>query len=270
MTAALEEVVPGLAAMETEWDEQKLSQKLSEYFTKCVKHMNFKNKGIDTYISEYADLALGTVFAGLGDREWLYSGQGDLSMLLLAGVKDYFPKWLLKKAPEDEVQTLVALAYERVFDEQRCGPIISETVPLVVSGPKIKKKVWNAMFEGRKVAATSGTQDAEEFTQMWIDSAVKDLSENSLGNPALSMEIDQAVKLFVSCLEGSGLPLSLQTVTPSPPVHVVEAAVAAAYAEHTRGEDDPMPVKKKPRWGAGGGGGGKKSGGGTWGSMGAW
>lgn len=270
--AALEEVVPQLMTMETEWDAEKLTSKLRGYFNKGAKNINFKNAGIDHYINEFTDTVMSSVFAGLGDREWLYSGQGDLSGLFGPSMRDQFPRWLMKKVDEVEFESKVMASYERAFEEQRFGPILTEAVPAVADGPKSKKKVWNALYEGRQEAAKTGTQDVEEFTRTWINSAIKNLSENSLGQPESSLESACAVKLFVTVLEGGAIPLTMQAANPSPPISIVEEAVSSAYVEHTLPEDAPLPVKKKPKydwsddswsssskkksWGGGGGGGG--------------
>mmetsp|Transcript_12604 Transcript_12604/g.33915 ORF Transcript_12604/g.33915 Transcript_12604/m.33915 type:complete len:271 (+) Transcript_12604:87-899(+) len=250
LPTAIEEAAAAIAPLETEWDQDKLSKKLKEYFNKGAKNINFKGRrGLAELINEYADNALGSLFAGLGDREWLFTGQADFLLCMDAGIKDLFPGNVLRPVPQLDFEQMVLASYERAFEEQRFGPILSEAVPQVVTGPKIKKKVWNCCDAGRKEAVNSGSTDIEEFTQVWINSSIANLSEASQGSPESTMTPELAVKLFVTLLEGSGLPLQMVADGTAPPVHLVEEAIASAYQEHTKLEDagDWEPPKKKQK-----------------------
>lgn len=251
---AIAEVTQQLALVETEWDPEKLQNKLTEYFKKAAKNCNFKGRqGLDVLINEFADNALGSIFAGLGDREWLYTGQADFVLVLDAAIKDNFPAWMLKNIEQSEFEQLVLAAYDRAFEEQRFGPILSEIVPQIVSGPKTKKKVWNCADEGRKVAFQSGTISIEEFTTIWINSAIENLSIASQGAPEGTMEPELAVQMFVSLLEGGALPLSMMADGTAPPVHIVQETVANAYSQFTQGEEEwqqPAAKKRKAAYGS--------------------
>jgi len=236
LTAAVPEAVATIAPLEKEWDEAKLEKKLKEYFYKASKQLEFSRRGLADMINEYADNAMGSIFAGLGDRDWLYTGQADLLLLLDAGVKDTFPAHLFKGVGLLEFEQLVLAAYDRAFDEQRFCPILSEAVPAMVSGPKIKKKVWNAIDQGRKDAVMASAADADEFTTLWINGAIARLSESSQGHPEATMEPDLAIKLFQMLLEGNALPLNL-TESAASPLALVPEAVLAGYAEHTKPEE---------------------------------
>jgi hypothetical protein len=247
LNAAIDETVQTLATMETDWDSEKLSKKLREYFNKGAKNMTFNRRKLPDLIAEYTNNAMGSVFAGLGDREWLTSGQADFLMVIDAGIKDHFPAKLLANVEQLEFEQQVLAAYDQAFEENRFCPILSEAVPTVVSGPKIKKKVWNAVEAGRKAAQASGTEDVAEFTSTLVDNAIKDLSENSFGSPESTMTAEQAVKLFVTLLEAGALPLALQAANPQPPVHILEEAVTNAYAQHTIPEGQDVPAHMQPK-----------------------
>ncbi|CAK0810293.1 unnamed protein product, partial [Prorocentrum cordatum] len=111
--------------------------------------------------STSTDNAMGSLFASMGDREWLYKGQADFVLLLDAGIKDSFPGQLLWTAEHHEFEQMVLTSYERAFDENRFGPALSETVKDKIQGPKSKKKVWNALDAGRKLALAEGTASLE-------------------------------------------------------------------------------------------------------------
>jgi hypothetical protein len=252
LATAIPEAVAPLAEMETEWDADKLAKKLKEYFNKASKNLTFRGKALPDLVNEYADNAMGSIFAGLGDREWLYTGQADFLLLVDAGIKDTFPAYLLKGVQQLDFEQMVLAAYDRAFDEQRFCPILSEAVPAAVSGPKIKKKVWNAIDQGRKDAVMSGVTDIEEFTNTWINTSIAHLSEASQGSPEATMAPELAVKLFQTLLEGNALPLAL-TQEAVAPVHLVEEAVSNAYTEHTVPEEawaSAPPAKKQKAFSA--------------------
>jgi len=248
LATAIPEAVEALAEMEKEWDSDKLGKKLKEYFNKASKHLTFRGRGLPELINEYADNAIGSIFAGLGDREWLYTGQADFLLLVDAGIKDTFPGHLLRNVEQLDFEQMVLAAYDRAFDEQRFCPILSEAVPAVVSGPKIKKKVWNSVDQGRKDAIMSGTADIEEFTNTWINASIAHLSQASQGSPDATMTADLAVKLFQTLLEGNALPLAMTSEAVAP-VHLVEEAVTNAYTEHTAEEDawESAPPAKRQK-----------------------
>lgn len=253
LPGAIAEAIEQLLKLGVSIDQEKMQSKLNEYFRKAAKNCSFKGRPkLDVLINEFADNALGSIFAGLGDQEWLYTGQADFLLVLDAGIKDNFPAWMLKNVPQLEFEQMVLAAYERAFEEQRFGPILSEIVPQIVSGPKTKKKVWNCADEGRKVAMQSGTMSVEEFTSTWINSAIQNLSQATQGSPDSTMEPQDAVKMFVSLLEGGALPLSMMPDGTIPPVHIVEEAVTNAYTEHTQGEEEwpQQPAKKRKAYGS--------------------
>lgn len=246
---AIPEAVAAMIHLESQWDQQKLEKKLREYFNKGAKNMEFRSKPLPALIDEYADNAMGSVFAGLGDREWLYTGQADFLLILDAGIKDNFPGHLLRQVTQVEFEQLVLAAYERAFDEQRFCPILTEAVGAAVSGPKITKKVWNAIDQGRKDTVKQGVDNVEDFTVTWIGTAIAYLSEKSQGAPEASLPVEVCSQLFQGLLENGGLPLRL-TAEAEPPLQLVDEAVQGAYLEHTIPEDAyGQPAAKKQRMG---------------------
>jgi len=252
LPTAIPEAVATLAEMEKEWNADKLYKKLNEYFNRASKSLNFRSNGLPELINKYADNAMGSIFAGLGDREWLCTGQADFLLLVDAGIKDTFPAHLLKAVRQLDFEQMVLAAYDRAFEEQRFSHILSEAVLATVSGPKIKTKVWNSVDRGRKDAVMSGVTDIEEFTNTWINTSIAHLSEASQGSPEATMAPELAVKLFQALLEGNSLPLSL-TQEAVAPVHLVEEAVSNAYTEHTVPEEawaSAPPAKKQKAFSA--------------------
>jgi len=242
---AISEAVSAMGHLETEWDAEKLDKKLRDYFNKAGKNMEWFGT-LKQLIGKYADNAIGSIYAGLGDREWLYSGEVDFLLILDAGIKDYFPGYMLKSVAQTEFEQLVLTNYERAFDECRFSPILSEKVPEIVSGPKIKKKVWNSINEGRKDAWNEGHEDLEAFTRSWINHTAKHLSTASGGSPDGTLPSDQMSALFLSLFEAGALPAALMQNAEAP-VGIVEEAVVLAYGDHTEGEwhPDSEPAAKK-------------------------
>lgn len=251
---AVEEAVAAMKHLETEWDENRLSKKLREYFNKGAKNLSYA-AGLEAAVNEYADAALSSIFAGLGEREWLFSGQVDFLLLLDAGIKDNFPGHLLRNVAQQDFEGTVLSAYERAFDEQRFGPILSEAVPNAVSGPKIKKKVWNAFDQGRRDTVLAGLGTPEEFIQVWVSTTVAYLSEASQGCPEGTLEASTMTQLFSMLLEAGGLPTALmQEGTPLP--SGIDGMVNAAYVEHTVVDEwagQPTSKKQKAAGAYGGG-----------------
>lgn len=281
MKSAIPEAAAALAGVETEWDTEKLEQKLRGYFNKAGKNMEFKGgKTLEVAIQEYADNVMGTLFAGMGDREWFTTGQADLLGCLDASIKDIFPSKILKWTNQAEFEALCLQAYERAFDEQRFGPILSEAVPALVTGPKIKKKVWTAFDDSRRTAVQSGVGSIEEFLNLWVNGCVAHLSESNWGSPEGTIEASLLSQLFVSIIEAGGLPMSLTQDGQEIPLQAVDSSIQAAYTEHTYPDGfpggGPPTKKKKGGWaeedegygawgGAGKGGPYGKGGGGGWG-----
>lgn len=247
LASAIPEAVTTILPLETEWDQAKLEKKLRDYFNKGAKNLQFRGKALPELINEYADNAISSLFAGLGDREWLYTGQTDFLLLVDAGVKDNFPSHVLRGVQQLDFEQMVLAAYERAFDEQRFCPILSEAVGATVSGPKIKKKVWNAVDAGRKDAVLNAIDNADDFTTTWITSSVAHLSQASQGSPESTMTAELCCALFQALLTNGALPLSL-TEGVEAPLHLVDPAVEAAYAEHTVAEEQEPSGPPAKKW----------------------
>lgn len=277
LQTAIPDAVAAMIHLETQWDAAKMEKKLKEYFNKAAKNLQMRpGKGIADLIQEYADNAIGSIFAGLGDREWLYTGQADFLLILDAGIKDNFPGHLLHGLSQLEFEQAVLAAYEKAFDEQRFCPILSDCVSATVTGPKIKKKVWNSLDAGRKEAVASEAITVEDFTTTWIGSSVAHLSQSSQGSPESTMPPEQCSQLFVALLEGGALPTSLTAEGAEAPLMLVEDTVKNAYVEHTVAEEGGWqpgggPAVKRFR-GAGGYGSGATGNGamGAYGGMGGY
>jgi hypothetical protein len=244
---------------ETEWDADKMQKKIYEYHKKAGKNLNFKGAALGALIDEYADNMFSSMFASLGDREWLYNGQADFVHILDAGVKELFPAHTLRQASPEDFQSLVMAAHDRAFEEQRFGPILTESVNNTVQGPKIRKKVWNAVDASRKEAAYSGAQGVEDFTTNWIHSAVAQLSAVTGGEPDSVISAEDMTTLFHQIIAGGGTPLALTSDQGPPPEGwpLVDQAVQEAFGAHG-GNGVPQdawaqaPAAKRKKGGKGG------------------
>jgi len=260
MSDAMYEVISlvahGLEGIETEWDTAKLEKKLKEYFNKAGKNMKFAGKKLQAAIDEYCDNAMSSICSGLGERTWLHTQEGDMVLILDAGIKDLFPGSLFKNVSQDDFEAMVLASYDRAFDEQRFWPILSEAVASNVNGPKTKKKVWNAVDAARKEAVAAGLTDPSEFVAHWVARSVALLAAaSSQSGLSSSVEADKMTTLFQTLLEAEGLPtFVVGEEGAGAPTQVVEEAVGAAYLEHEppeaelgelAAEDGEPPAKKK-------------------------
>jgi len=235
---AVDEASQGILELEKEWDESKLQKKLREYFNKGAKSLNFRSKPLWEVINEYADNVFGSLFAGLGDREWLVTGQADFILVLDAGIRDNFPKQALASIPKNEFEKMVLAAHDRSFEENRFGPILTEAVNSAVQGPKTKRRVWNAIEAGRKEAASSATR-MEDFAACWINKTIAMIGEGTHGDPESVITADSASELFHSLIEGGGLPLAMTQESGHPPRGwpLIDEAVQTAYITHVAFEN---------------------------------
>lgn len=232
-------VADSLREVETQWDTLKLEKKLKEYFNKASKNIVFKGKKLSAAIDEYVDNCMGSVFAGLGDREWLNSEVGDMTLLLDAGIKGNFPAGLFHGVSQDDFEAMVVKAYERSFDEQMFWPILTEAVSANVTGPKIKKKVWNAIDEARKETVKLGLGSADEFVSKWCINSVNALAVSTHGGLEGCLDAETCVRLFATLLETGGLPPGVALGQgEAPPMHAVEEAISTVYLQHAPVEPD--------------------------------
>jgi len=263
LSTVISEAVANCIHLEKEWDSNKLEKKIREYCNKAAKHMTFKGKNLEALINEYADNALGSLFAGLGDREWLYTGQADFILVLDAGVKENFPGHLFWHVSQNDFEQMVIAAHDRAFEEQRFGPLLSDQVQQSVQGPKTRKKVWNSIDAGRKEAQGSGFGTVDEYVACWINTSVQHLGEASQGAPDSVIDPEACAQLFHSLIQGGGLPLAMTNETGIPPVGwpLVDETVQSAYVVFTAGEEGEAvdPSSWAPGYGKG-----KAKGGGGW------
>jgi len=244
----INETVATFAHLETEWDQEKLEKKINEYFNKASKGIDF-NRGLQEVLDEYAGNALSSMFASLGDREWLYGGGVDFSLVLMAGAKDAIPASLLNTVEQEVFEQMVMQAHAVRYEDQRFGPILSEAVGNHISGPKIKKKVWTAFDEGRKSAFASGAETLDDFTTAWINSTLTQLAQE-WGDLTSFLEETVAVALFHALITANALPLSMVAENPPPEGYpLVDVLVAAVYAAAADGTlPQPPPKKKQKNW----------------------
>lgn len=235
---AVEEGVKAIMPMEQELDENKLNKKIRDYFNKAAKNLNYRTKNLWELVDEYADNVFSSLFCGLGDREWLSTGQADFILVLDAGIKDNFPKHVISKTPQTEFERMVLAAHDRAFEEQRFAPLLQEAVTAAVQGPKTRRKVWNAVELGRKEAISSAVTP-EDFTACWISRTIGSISENAQGDPESVITADAACQLFHSLIEGGALPLAMTQAAGPPPRGwpLVEEAVQTAYITHAAFDD---------------------------------
>lgn len=231
--------------IQADTDQEKLQKQLRAYFVKGAKGMDWHSKGAVELINEYTDNTFSSLFAGLGDEEWLTSGGADFLLCLDAGIKVSAPKNFMKWIKQEEYDAALMEAHTRAYEEQRTSPILNDATKAVVSGPKITKRVYNAVDQARKEAAegkgeTWGAQSPlEDFACRFIDRTIALLSEGLEGYPEHCLPMESACTLFHKVFDAGGLPLALTTENGAPPAEwpIVDAVVQQAYGAYTVTEE---------------------------------
>merc|ERR1712187_609469 len=131
----------------------------------------------------------------------------------------------------------------RSFEEQRFGPILSDITSKYVQGPKTRKKLWNAVNEGRKEASQSGPISMGDYASQWINTSIRHLAQDSFGHPASIIEAPDLTLLFDSLFQSNGLPLHITSMEGLPPAgwQLVGDAVVASYISAADGSLPPPP-----------------------------
>lgn len=245
------ETVATFAHLETEWDSEKLETKILEYINKAGKNLDMY-KSLQEIIDEYTNNALSCMFASLGDRDWLSAGGVDFSLVLMAGCKDAIPATLLNTVSQEEFEQMVLQAHAVRFEDQRFGPMLTEALAnSEITGPKMKKKVWNAFNDGRTKAFTPGATTVDDFTTEWIKATVSLLNEEWGGASSVVDEVTAAA-LFHSLIKAQALPIALTQEAGAgyPPEGwpLVEETISEVYAEAAAGTLERPAKKPKTKW----------------------
>ncbi|CAE8605580.1 unnamed protein product [Polarella glacialis] len=259
---AVSEALQPVAHLEVEWDLAKLTKRLKDYFRKGAKGLEYHDKTWLALINDYADSVFASIFQALGDRKWL--SQVDFLFVLDAAIKDTFPKHLLERVPTAEFERAVLSAHDRAFEEQRYLPRLWDSVESLGLTGKARKKSYDAVEEGRKVAVKYLGQSPNEvkaFLSRWTDITVANLSKTTQGDPESAMPEIAAVRLFHSLIEADALPIALTSQHGPPPERwpFVDFAVRTAYAAHC-GEAGGTEFRDKGKGKARGKGYGAKGG----------
>lgn len=234
---AVHEAVEPIAHLETQLDRIKLEKRVREYFTKGAKNLDYGSKSWDALVNEYCDNVYSSLFCGLGDREWL--ADTDFLLVVDAGIKDLFPRYVIQDVPQWAFEQTVLRASDRACDVQRYWSYRWETIQREVTGKVTQKKVRDACDSGREVAyeRTLGAQGkgqsggVEAFVFIWASAAITSLARVTQGDPASLLPEEQAVRVFQALVQEGGLPLPLVQEEGVPPKDwpAVAQAVAEAY-----------------------------------------
>jgi hypothetical protein len=233
--------------------EPKLEKRLYAFFRKPVKALNFDNAPWTEVLNTYADAVFGGIFGGLGDKEWLH--HIDFLLCLDSAVKDNFPKHVLQHVPQMEFEKAVLAAHDRAYEEQRIFPILWKIVQQMVDGPKAKKKVYNSIEEGWKIAFRGETvyyqNPAQNFVGTWIDSTISLLSGVSQQEPQWVLDPELAAQVFNRALAEGAMPYTITSLHGSPPQgwRFVTHSLYEAYEAHSVVPEAPVPKKIKPKAG---------------------
>lgn len=141
------------------------------------------------------------------ERKWLSNAH--FQFAIDSAIKELVPASVLRGVGVGvEAPTLDALIYEShdiAFEEQRFLPSMWEIVRPLVNGPKVKKKVYKAMEQGRYHALTGSVHEgfgivkAESFLVAWVSACLKQLAEDARGDPEALIDRAKLLEIF-NCL----------------------------------------------------------------------
>ena len=100
VSAVAEALVP-VAHLETPERTPKLEKLIRDYFLKAAKGVDFQTN-FKKAVSDYADLALGSLWQGLGERPWL--SQLDTLLVMDAAIKNDVPSAVLDGCSDGRVR----------------------------------------------------------------------------------------------------------------------------------------------------------------------
>jgi hypothetical protein len=235
---AVTEAVNPIAHLEKQYEQNKLEKKIRDYFKKGAKGLDFSGKRWDLLVNEYADNVYSSLFAGLGDRNWL--DQADFLLCVDAGVKDLFPSHLFLNVPQPRFESTVLEASDRACDEQRFDYFRWETIQRILVGKVTQKKVREAVDASRQKAVQDdmeereGIEEIECFVSTWVCNFVKILAQSTQGDPAGCVDLETAVELFQALIQERGLPLrmTMEAGAPPPGWPVVANLMTKAFAQY--------------------------------------
>jgi len=224
--------------------------KIRHYLYKGSKNIDFKGGDLAVMINEYTENVLVSLFTGFGDQEWMITGQADFLLALDAGIRKVFPVKVMKLLDEATYEETLRAAHDKIFEENRVYPMQTDAVKAVVTGPKITKRVYNAVDAGRNDAynglgnAWEAQGPLEDYTCRWIDRTIAHLSEENDGVPEQYLPMEAASTMFHQLLDTGCTPVALVAETGAPPQDwaVVDAALAQAYEAYTKVEGMKRPA----------------------------
>ncbi|CAE7550446.1 SLC12A7, partial [Symbiodinium pilosum] len=158
-------------------------------------------------VNDYADSAFSSIFQAIGDRQWL--DQVDFIFILDAGIKEFFPRHVLRDVSQMDLERSVLAAHDRAFEEQRYLPKLWDCLDSMGLSGKTRKKAYDSVDEGRKVALRymrdpSPPDEVKAFVSRWVDSTVKHLHRSTQGDPTSVLEEHQATEVFERLLKAMG------------------------------------------------------------------
>lgn len=228
---AVTEALAPIMSKETQLEPNKLEKRVREYFKKGAKNLSFRSKGWRELVDEYADNVFGSLFCGLGDRDWIC--EADFLLVVDAGVKEQFPASMFSDVPQAQFENVILAASDRAHDDQRYLHLRWEVVQREVQGKVTQKKVGNALDGARVETVKLALPSAEEFVEEWVKNMMEALLKTTQGEPQHILPQEICKSLFDAIVEAGGLPFALTAERGGIPDGVweyIEVAVEEEYA----------------------------------------
>lgn len=204
---AVNEALAPVLHLENQLEPNKLEKRIRDYFKKGAKNLAFRAKAWHELIDEYADNVFGSLYCGLGDREWI--GEADFLLVMDAGVKEQFPANLFDNVPQHEFENAVLASSDRAADEQRYLHFRWEVVQREIQGKVSQKKIGNAMDLARVEAVKLAVPDSESFVEAWMGIFIEELCKTTQNEPQHILPQELCQTLFEVILQAGALPTSL-------------------------------------------------------------
>merc|ERR1719235_1316566 len=115
MDQALQTALAPVVHMESQWDPDKLVQRLAQYHKNALKGIAFASSGWLDSLNEYADSLFSTMFQVLYDREWM--SKVDFYPVLDTAVRELFPPALINSMSTEQVSTDTLRVHDRSYEE---------------------------------------------------------------------------------------------------------------------------------------------------------
>mmetsp|Transcript_101215 Transcript_101215/g.284293 ORF Transcript_101215/g.284293 Transcript_101215/m.284293 type:complete len:329 (-) Transcript_101215:117-1103(-) len=230
---AIADALKPISHLEQAEEFDKLKFKVCTYFTKAGRSLEVASKSFIQLANDFADMAFGSIFTALGDKDWLV--EVDFTVPFTAALRERFPKFANMSHFEKTAQD----ACDRAFDEKQSESVLWECVQMVSEQKQQRTKLYEAVNLARKTAKSSfsknslSTDGLETLMGGWIKNTVEQLKAATGGFPEQVVSAEVLTQFFNGIVAKNGLPRTVTAVFGAPPANwpYIQSTVAEAFNE---------------------------------------